>query len=150
VAIWKRPLTLGPVGDDGGRPAPHTLGERLGIRITEIGADYLRGELAVDARTRQPMGRLHGGASCALAEELGSIAGNLCLEPGRAFAVGLEINANHVRAAYEGTVIGTARPLHLGRSTQVWDIRIENPEGQLVCISRLTLAVVALAPAGGS
>jgi len=147
MAIWKQALELGPTGADGGLPARNTLGERIGIRITEIGADYLRGTLPVDARTRQPMGRLHGGASCALAEELGSIAANLCLEPGRAFAVGLEINANHVRAAYEGVVTGTARPLHLGRSTQVWEIRIENEAGQLVCVSRLTVAVVPLEPA---
>ncbi len=96
--------------------------------------------MPVDARTRQPFGLLHGGASVALAETLGSIAGNLCVARGR--VVGLEINANHVRATTEGFVHGTARPLHIGRSTQVWEIRIEDDAGRLTCISRLTLAVV--------
>ena len=115
--------------------------EHLGMRITEVGADHIRGTMPVDARTRQPFGLLHGGASVALAESLGSLAGNLCIGADW-MAVGLDINANHVRATTGGVVTGTARPLHIGRSTQVWDIRIEDDEGQLVCISRLTLAVV--------
>ena len=114
----------------------------IGIRITEIGDDYLRGTMPVDGRTHQPYGILHGGASVALAETLGSTAAVLCCEAGRA-AVGLEINANHLRAVREGIVTGTARPVHLGRSTQVWEIRIENEAGELTCISRLTMAVVA-------
>jgi len=114
----------------------------LGIVITELGADFIRGTMPVDARTKQPFGLLHGGASVALAETLGSIAGNLCLDPQQAMAVGLEISANHLRAVTQGTVTGTARPLHVGRNTQVWDIRIENEAGQLTCVSRLTLAVV--------
>ena len=127
-----------------------TLVEHLGIVITEVGADFLRGTMPVDARTKQPFGLLHGGASVALAETLGSIAGNLCLDAQIAMAVGLEISANHVRAVTRGTVTGTARPLHLGRNTQVWDIRIENEAGQLTCVSRLTLAVVPRkADAGG-
>jgi 1,4-dihydroxy-2-naphthoyl-CoA hydrolase len=113
----------------------------LGIRVTEVGADFLRGTMPVDARTRQPFGLLHGGASVALAETLGSLAGNLCLAAD-AMAVGLDINANHVRAVTGGSVTGTARPLHLGRTTQVWEIRIEDERGRLVCMSRLTLAVV--------
>lgn len=119
-----------------------TLLEALGIEIVELGRDFIRGTLPVDRRTRQPFGLLHGGASVALAETLGSIAAGLCIDPAREMAVGLEINANHVRAVTEGTVTGTARPLHLGRSTQVWDIRIEDAAGRLVCVSRLTIAVV--------
>lgn len=115
--------------------------EHLGMRVTEIGDDFLRGTMPVDARTKQPFGLLHGGASVALAESLGSLAGNLCLDASE-MAVGLDINANHVRAATDGVVTGTARPLHLGRATQVWEIRIEDANGRLVCISRLTLAVI--------
>ncbi len=119
-----------------------TAASALGIVITEVGDDFVRGTLPVDARTRQPFGLLHGGASVLLAETLGSLAANLCLDPSEAVAVGLDINANHLRAAHQGTVTGTARPLHLGRSTQVWEIRIENAAAELVCIARLTMAVV--------
>ena len=113
----------------------------LGIVFTELGPDYLRGTMPVDARTRQPYGLLHGGASVLLAETLGSTAGGLCVGEGQG-VVGIEINANHLAGVREGLVTGTARPLHLGRSTQVWEIRIENEAGQLVCVSRLTMAVV--------
>jgi 1,4-dihydroxy-2-naphthoyl-CoA hydrolase len=119
-----------------------TLAESLGIEFTEAGTDFLRGRMPVDQRTKQPYGLLHGGASVALAETLGSAAGNLCLDGDRSVAVGLEISANHLRPATQGWVIGTARPIHLGRSTQVWDIRIEDEAGHMTCISRLTLAVV--------
>lgn len=119
-----------------------SLVAHLGIEITEQGEDFLRGTMPVDARTRQPFGLLHGGASVALAETLGSLAGNLCLDPAVSMAVGLEISANHVRSVTQGIVIGTARALHIGRNTQVWDIRIEDEAGRLVCVSRLTLAVV--------
>lgn len=114
---------------------------RLGIEFTEIGPDYLRATMPVDARTHQPHGLLHGGASVLLAETLGSTAGNLCVGEG-SLCVGLEINANHLLAVREGLVTGTARALHVGRSTQVWEIRIEETTGRLACISRLTLAVV--------
>lgn len=126
--------------------AAGTLSEALGIEILEVGPDFVRGRMPVDGRTRQPYGLLHGGASVALAETLGSIAGNLSLAPGEGVVVGLEINANHLRAVREGWVEGVARPVHLGRSTQVWEIRIENGPGRLSCISRLTLAVI---PEGG-
>ncbi len=119
-----------------------SLVEHLGITITEQGEDFLRGTMPVDRRTHQPFGLLHGGASVALAETLGSLAGNLCLDNDVSMAVGLEISANHIRSVTTGTVTGTARPLHLGRNTQVWDIRIEDEAGRLVCVSRLTLAVV--------
>jgi 1,4-dihydroxy-2-naphthoyl-CoA hydrolase len=119
----------------------HTLMATIGIEITEIGDDYVRGTMPVDARTHQPYGILHGGASVALAETLGSYAAMLCCDP-RFHVVGLDINANHVRAITQGIVTGTARPLHIGRSTQLWEIRIEDEDGRLVCISRLTMAVV--------
>ncbi|MEN1958323.1 hotdog fold thioesterase [Luteimonas sp. MJ204] len=118
--------------------------EALGIEFVDIGDDHLVATMPVDARTRQPYGLLHGGASVLLAETLGSSAGNMCVAEGEV-CVGLEINANHVRAAREGVVRGTARALHIGRSTQVWEIRIEDARGRLACISRLTLAVVAAA-----
>ena len=121
--------------------AADTLVSHLGIVITEAGDDWLRGTMPVDARTVQPYGILHGGASVALAETLGSVAGNLCVDTSKEMVVGLEINANHVRAMRGGRVTGTARALHVGRSTQLWEIRIENDEGKLVCVSRLTLAV---------
>ena len=120
-----------------------TAMEPLGIVFTEIGPDYLRGTMPVDARTRQPYGLLHGGASALLAETLGSTAAGLCVEEGQG-VVGIEINANHLAGVREGLVTGTARPLHVGRSTQVWEIRIEDERGRLACISRLTLAVIAL------
>lgn len=118
-----------------------TLMQPLGIRFTEIGPDFLRGTMPVDAQTRQPYGLLHGGASAALAETLGSTAGMMCV-PEDQGVVGIEINANHLHGVREGIVTGTARPLHVGRSTQVWEIRIEDAAGQLACISRLTLAVI--------
>ena len=126
-----------------------TLMEHLGIEVLEVGADFVRGRMPVDQRTHQPFGLLHGGASVALAESLGSMAANLCLpDPASQVAVGLEINANHLRAVTSGWVIGTARPVHVGRSTQVWDIRIENEAGQATCVSRLTMAVVPRAKPG--
>lgn len=137
--IWKWTLTPEQFQSN----ARGTLGGHLGIRLLEVGPDYLRGSLPVDARTKQPYGRLHGGASVVLAEELGSMAANMCLDLTQAYAVGLDINANHLRGVFAGEVIGTARPLHLGRSTQVWEIRIETPDGKLACIARLTMAVVA-------
>jgi 1,4-dihydroxy-2-naphthoyl-CoA hydrolase len=113
----------------------------LGIVFTEIGPDFLRATMPVDSRTHQPYGLLHGGASALLAETLGSSAGGLSAPEGHG-VVGIEINANHLRGVRAGLVTGTARPLHVGRSTQVWEIRIEDAAGKLVCISRLTLAVV--------
>ncbi len=114
----------------------------LGIVFTGAGEDWLRATMPVDERTRQPFGLLHGGASVVLAETLGSMAGNLCVDADSQVCVGLEINANHLRAVRHGLVTGTARALHVGRSTQVWDIVIENELGQRTCVSRLTLAVV--------
>jgi 1,4-dihydroxy-2-naphthoyl-CoA hydrolase len=124
-----------------------TAMEPLGIVFTELGADFVRGTMPVDARTRQPYGLLHGGASVLLAETLGSTAGGLCVGEDEG-VVGIEINANHIGAVREGVVTGTARPVHLGRSTQVWEIRIEEADGRLVCLSRLTLAVIRRRNAG--
>ena len=138
MAIWKQPPDLDRLNG----ASAHTLMEVLGIRFTAAGDDWLRGTMPVDARTHQPFGLLHGGASVALAETLGSSAALLTLDPTQELAVGLEINANHVRGVRSGIVTGTAKALHLGRSTQVWEIRIENEDGALVCISRLTMAVV--------
>ena len=120
----------------------------LGIEFTEVGPDYLRATMPVDARTHQPYGLLHGGASVLLAETLGSSAGGMSVEPGQG-VVGSEINANHRAGVREGKVTGTARALHLGRSTQVWEIRIEDDHGRLACVSRLTLAVIARRAAQG-
>jgi len=120
-----------------------TVIAQLGIVFTAAGEDWLQATMPVDARTHQPYGILHGGASVVLAETVGSSAGNLCVDTAQHICVGLEINANHVRAKREGVVTATARALHLGRSTQIWDIRIEDEQDRLVCASRLTLAVVA-------
>ncbi len=119
-----------------------TLIEHLGIEFTEIGEDFIRGTMPVDGRTRQPYGLLHGGASVALAETLGSTGAVMCVDPAEYQCVGQEINANHVRAARTGLVTGTARPVHLGGRTQVWTIDIVNEAGKLVCTSRLTVAVI--------
>lgn len=121
----------------------NTVISQLGIVFTAVGDDWLQATMPVDARTHQPYGILHGGASVVLAETLGSTAGNLCVDNSQQVCVGLEINANHVRAKREGVVTGTARAVHVGRSTQIWDIRIEDEQARLVCTSRLTLAVVA-------
>lgn len=115
----------------------------IGLQITEIGDDYLVGTLPVDQRTRQPFGILHGGANVVLAETLGSFAANLVVDTEKFYCVGQEINANHLRPVGEGEVTGTARPVHIGRSSQVWEIRITDPHGKLSCISRITMAVVA-------
>jgi len=121
-----------------------TIAEHIGIVFTEIGEDYIVAKMPVDDRTRQPMKLLHGGASVVLAETLGSVASYLCLpDPARQKAVGLEINANHIRAVHEGEVFGKATAVHLGRSTHIWEIRITTPAGKLVCISRLTVAVLS-------
>ena len=132
-----RPTTLDAVN----AMAKGTAMETLGIAFTEIGPDYLRATMPVDARTRQPYGLLHGGASVLLAETLGSMSGMLCIRENE-ICVGIEINANHIRGARDGFVTGTARPLHVGGRTQVWEIRVEDERGRLVCISRLTLAVM--------
>lgn len=116
----------------------------LGIEFVDCGDDWVRARMPVDQRTQQPFQRLHGGASVALAETVGSVAAGLCVDRERFVGVGMEINANHIRPAYSGWVYATARPEALGRTTQVWSIRIEDEAGKLVCISRLTVAVIAI------
>lgn len=119
-----------------------TLVEHLGIRFTAVGEDFLEATMPVESRTHQPLGLLHGGASVALAETLGSVAATLCIDSDAQFCVGLEINANHLKAARSGLVTGTTRPIHIGRKTQVWEIKIANEQKELVCVSRITMAVL--------
>lgn len=135
--LWFRPYTLDQVHFR--RPS---LASHLDIQFIELGPDFLRGRMPVDDRTRQPYGILHGGASVALAETLGSVAAGLAIDPDKYQAVGQEINANHVRAIAEGFVFGTTRPLHIGRRSHVWDIRIVNEQDKLVCVSRITMAIL--------
>ena len=121
----------------------NTINETLGIEILEIGSDFIVGKMPLDTRTHQPFGILHGGASVVLAETLGSLASFLCLtNPKEQKAVGLEINANHIRAVKSGWVYGKATPIHIGSKTHIWDIKITNEEGKMVCISRLTTMII--------
>ena len=138
MSIWVRQPTLDALN----AMCRGTMMEHLEIRFTEVGEDFVAATMPVDARTHQPFGLLHGGASAALAETLGSAAANFCCDPTTHYAVGLEINANHLRAVRSGIVTGIGRALHLGRRTQVWEMRITDDAGRLVCVSRLTLAVV--------
>src|SRR5580698_1385755 len=144
MAIWHEPIDL----DSLNAYQQDTLVSRLGIRYTEIGEDWLKANMPVDARTKQPAGILHGGASVALAETLGSTGANLVVDRKAKLCVGLEINANHIRAMREGEVTGVARPLHVGGTTQVWEIRISDAAQRLVCVSRITLAVLDRAAMG--
>ena len=121
---------------------PGTMGEHLGIQWTEVGENYLKAKMPVDHRTVQPYGLLHGGASCALAETIGSVASAMVTDHSKFYCVGLEINANHVRSAKEGFVTGVAMPLHLGSTTHVWDIKIYDEKQKLICVSRLTVAIL--------
>ncbi|UPG90745.1 hotdog fold thioesterase [Luteibacter aegosomaticola] len=138
MAIWKHPLDLDRINGW----SRNTMMETLDIRFTAFGDDWLRGTMPVDHRTQQPFGLLHGGASVVLAETLGSSAALLTLDVEKEIAVGLDINANHIRGVRGGLVTGTAKAVHLGRTTQVWEIRIEEEGGKLVCLSRLTMAVI--------
>jgi 1,4-dihydroxy-2-naphthoyl-CoA hydrolase len=138
MAIWRNENTLEKLEEH----SRNTLAGHLGIRVTEIGPDYLRATMPVNSHTHQPMGILHGGASVALAETVGSLAANLCVDVEKYVCVGQEINANHVRPAASGLVTGTARPFHIGGRSQVWGIEIRDEQDKLVCVSRLTMAVV--------
>jgi 1,4-dihydroxy-2-naphthoyl-CoA hydrolase len=145
--IWRTPLSLDQVN----AAADATLIRHLGIVFTEIGEDFIRGTMPVDQRTCQPYGLLHGGASVVLAETLGSTGANMCVDAAQYACVGQEINANHVRSARDGKVIGTARLLHLGGRSQVWGIDVRDAADELICISRLTIAVIKrgqIPPAG--
>lgn len=122
--------------------AKDTMTSHIGIEFTEVGEDFISATMPVDDRTKQSYGMLHGGANVVLAETLGSIAANFAVDTDRQYCVGLEINANHLKSVREGFVKGTARPIHIGKKTHVWEIRITNPDDQLTCISRLTMAVL--------
>ena len=141
MAIWHKDYSN--IVDAGGRQG-RTMIDHLGIEVVEVGDDWLKARMPVDHRTVQPQGRLHGGASVSLAETVGSIAANMAIEGDDHLAVGLEINANHVRPAMDGYVHGTARPESLGRTTQIWSIRITDDQDRLICISRLTMAVIPM------
>lgn len=138
MSIWKKPITL----EQCTATSQNTAVSHLGIEFTEIGDDYLVGRVPVDERTRQPFGLLHGGVSVVLAETLGSI-GAFYASPEGHRGVGLDINANHLRAATSGWVTGTARAVHIGRTTQVWAIEMVNDAGELTCVSRITMAILA-------
>ena len=120
----------------------NTLGDLLGMVFTEIGPDFIKATMPVDHRTKQPYGLLHGGASVALAETLGSVGAGLVVDPAKYQCVGLEINANHVRSVSDGFVTGITTPIHIGGSTHIWDIKIYDKRDKLVCISRLTVAIL--------
>jgi uncharacterized protein (TIGR00369 family) len=122
----------------------NTIGELLDIRFESFDDESLTASMVVDARTHQPFGLLHGGASVVLAESIGSMAAYLCVDTSKYYCVGLEVNANHLRGVRSGRVTAVAKAVHIGRSTQVWDIRLSNEEGKPTCISRLTMAVVPL------
>jgi 1,4-dihydroxy-2-naphthoyl-CoA hydrolase len=138
MSIWRHLLTL----DELNAGAEGTIVKPLGIVFSEIGADFVSATMPVDARTHQPYGLLHGGASVTLAETVGSTGASMCLDPARHYCVGQEINANHLRSVRSGLVTGTARPLHIGGRSQVWGIQIVDQAGALVCVSRLTMAVL--------
>jgi 1,4-dihydroxy-2-naphthoyl-CoA hydrolase len=137
AAIWRRTVDLDEVNE----MSKHSAIGHLGIELTELGDDHLTGRMPVDRRTVQPFGILHGGASVLLAETLVSAAATFVVEPGKA-CVGMEINANHLRPVTSGWVTGTARPISLGRRSQVWEVRIVDDNDKLVCISRCTMAVI--------
>ena len=136
--IWKNEISVEILNNQ------HTdcLTGQLGIKFTAVGSDYVKATMPVDERTRQPLGLLNGGASCALAESVASRAANYCIDQSTHYCVGLDINANHVRGVRDGLVEATAKPIHIGRSTQVWEIKINNAADKLICIARLTCAVV--------
>jgi len=122
--------------------ANDTMTSHIGIEFTEVGEDYISATMPVDDRTKQSYGMLHGGANVVLAETLGSVAANFTVDTDRQYCVGLDINANHLKSVKDGFVKGTARPIHIGKKTQVWEIKITNSDEQLTCISRLTMAVL--------
>ena len=120
----------------------NTIASHIGIEFTAIGDDFLEAKMPVDHRTHQPLGLLHGGASVTLAETLGSVAATLCVDETKQFCIDLEFNANHIRSVRDGYVKGVAKPIHIGKKTQVWEIRITTLEAELVCVSRITMAVL--------
>ena len=140
MSIWFQKISI----DDLSGIFANTMAETLKMEWVEIGSDFLKLSMPVNNSTRQPYGFLHGGASCALAETIGSAGSALVIDREKYYCVGLEINANHLRSVKEGKVIATAKPLHLGKSTHVWDIKINDENGKLVCVSRLTVAILPI------
>lgn len=138
MKIFKEGVTVEALN----KTSANTMMEHIGIVYTQVGDNFIEATMPVDKRTHQPLGLLHGGASVTLAETLGSIAANSCIDTSKQFCVGLEINANHVKSARSGMVTGITRPIHIGGKTQLWEIRITNEANELVCISRITMAVL--------
>ena len=138
MSIWKYQVTV----QDLNKLSDNSMVSHIGIEFTEIGADFICAKMPVNHHTYQPDGLLHGGASVVLAETLGSVASNLCVDRNKKNCVGLDINANHVRSEREGYVTGMTKPIHLGESTHIWEIQITNEKKSLVCIARLTMAVL--------
>lgn len=139
MPIWfKKDLAL----NDFNHIGKGNMADYIGIEWVELGDDFIKAKMPVDQRTKQPYGLLHGGASCALAETIGSVASAMVIDHSSYQCVGLEINANHIHSATDGYVTGIATPLHLGRSTHVWDIKIYNENDKMVCVSRLTVAII--------
>jgi uncharacterized protein (TIGR00369 family) len=136
--IWKTPVDIAIANER----SKNTMAEYLGIEFIEVGDDYLIAKMPIDARTKQPIGIMHGGTSCVLAETVGSTAGNYCVDMNTHYCVGLDINTNHLRSMREGYIFGIAKPFHLGRTTQVWEIDIRDEANNRVSINRLTLAVM--------
>lgn len=136
--MWFKEFTLEQIN---GRPKNH-IGALLDIKFTAFGDDYIEGTMPVDERTHQPAGILHGGASVVLAESLGSIASYLCIDPEKYIAVGLEVNANHLRPVKTGHVTGICKALHIGAKTHIWEIKIYTDKGKMNCVSRLTVAIL--------
>ena len=138
MTIWRTPTSVEQIREF----SRETLAETIGIRVTEIGPDFLRATMPVNPKVHQPMGVLHGGASVALAETVGSVAATLCVDQEKYVCLGQEINANHLRPISSGIVTATARPYHIGKRSHVWSIEIRDERERLVCVSRLTMAVV--------
>lgn len=138
MSVFKPGITLESLN----KLSPNTMVSHLGIEFTSIGEEHISAKMPVDYRTHQPLGLLHGGASVTLAETLGSVAATCCVDPNTQYCVGLDINANHVKSVKSGYVFGTTKPIHIGKRTHVWEIRIVNEAHELVCISRITMAVI--------
>ncbi|NBW37110.1 MAG: hotdog fold thioesterase [Cytophagia bacterium] len=138
MSIFKEGITLQALN----HLSANTMVEHVGIEFSAIGPDFIEAKMPVDHRTHQPLGLLHGGASVVLAETLGSVAATCCVDISKQYCVGLEINANHIKSARSGFVTGVAKPIHIGGRTQVWEIKIHNEKMELVCISRITMAVM--------
>jgi 1,4-dihydroxy-2-naphthoyl-CoA hydrolase len=138
MSLFNHEVTIGALN----QMSTKTMVEHLGIEFTRIGEDFIEAKMPVDHRTHQPLGLLHGGASVSLAETLGSVAATCCIDMSKQYCVGLEINANHIKSVKNGFVYGVTKPIHIGKKTHVWEIRITNEQHELVCISRITVAII--------